>query len=65
MATITIAVSDERLIRLRERAAAAGLTPEEYVGQRLAPLLDQPSHEFQEAAEYVLRKNQELYRRLA
>jgi antitoxin FitA len=65
MAMITIPLSDEHLAQLRSRAEQAGLTPEEFLRQRVEQLLDRPDEEFREAAAYVLRKNAELYRRLA
>ena len=65
MTTITIPVSDNRLAQLRLRADQSGLTPEEFLSQQVEHLLDQPDEQFREAAAYVLRKNAELYRRLA
>ena len=64
MTTITIPLADERLAQLRMRASLSGLTPEEFLQRRVEELLKQPE-EFREAADYVLKKNAELYRRLA
>jgi antitoxin FitA len=62
--TLTIELSEERLERLRKLAQKAGVTPEELAQARLGEWLEQSEEEFQRAAQYVLRKNAELYRRL-
>lgn len=65
MPAITIDLSDEQLARLRELAAERGATPEEYLARRVDALVAGPSAGFDAAADYVLRKNAEMYRRLA
>jgi hypothetical protein len=65
MTTITIPLSDERAAQLRLWADEAGLPPEEFLRRRVEQMLDQPDDQFQKAAEYLLEKNAELYRRLA
>jgi len=65
MATITIAVPEERMTRLKEVAARFGLTPEELVRVSLDELLSRPTEAFQHAVDHVLDKNAELYRRLS
>ena len=65
MSAITIENSDERLRKLREVAARLGVSPEELVRASLDELLARPDDEFERAADYVLEKNAELYRRLA
>ena len=65
MTMITIPLSDERLAQLRTWAEQAGLTPEEFLRQRVEHLLAPPDGQFRRAAAYVLQKNAELYRRLA
>ncbi|MDY0040940.1 MAG: hypothetical protein RBS57_11575 [Desulforhabdus sp.] len=45
-------------------ASGLGTTPEELVRASVEDLLGRPK-EFQEAVDYVLKKNEELYRRLA
>jgi antitoxin FitA len=65
MTSITIPISEERLSQLRLWAEQAGLAPEEFLRRRVEQLLDRPDEQFQQAAEYVLQKNEELYRRLA
>lgn len=65
MTAITIKLSDDRLQRLKELAAASGVSPEELVRQSVDVWLQQPKNDFAEAAAYVLRKNADLYNRLA
>jgi antitoxin FitA len=65
MTTIAIPLSDERLAQLRLQAQQAGLAPEEYLRRRVEQLLDRPDEPFRQAAAYVMKKNAELYRRLA
>ena len=62
--TITIALSDERLRRLRELAKEAKVAPEELVRASVDEWLSRPKEDFAQAADFVLRKNAELYRRL-
>ena len=65
MTTIAIPLSDEQLAHLRQRAEQAGLAPEEFLRRRVEQMLDRPDEQFRAAASYVMRKNAELYRRLA
>jgi antitoxin FitA len=65
MSTFTIELPDEQARRLRELAAEAGVAPEHLVSAGLAEWLGRSETSFAEAAEYVLNKNRELYRRLA
>ena len=65
MTSITIPLSDERVAQLRVWAEEAGLPPEEFLRRRIEQLLDRPDQQFQKAADYLLQKNAELYRRLA
>jgi hypothetical protein len=62
---ITIALSDDRLAKLKDVANRLGVPPEELVRASIDELLASPDEVFHKAAEYVLRKNAELYRRLA
>ena len=64
MSSITIDLPDEHLARLREIAARFGVTPEELARVSIEELLTQPDEKFEAAADYVLKKNAELYRRL-
>ena len=65
MTTITIPISDERQTRLLDLAAQAGVPPEEFLRLRVERWLEQPDDAFDKAADQVLQKNAELYRRLA
>ena len=65
MTAITIPLSEDRLARLQELAGRIGISPEELARAGLEDWLAQPREVFRKAADYVLRKNAELYRRLA
>ncbi len=65
MTNITITIPDDRLLKLKEMAARFQVTPEELVRVSLEEILTRPEDAFQRAANYVLKKNAELYQRLA
>jgi predicted transcriptional regulator len=65
MDAITISLSDDELAKLREMAKRHGVTPEELARVSIEELLTRPEEEFQSAVDLVLKKNAELYRRLA
>ena len=65
MTVLSIPLPEDRLARLREIAAQAGVSPEELAQARLEAWLAGPRDDFRRAAEHVLRKNAELYRRWA
>ena len=65
MTTITVSISDDRMQKLRERASHYHIAPEELVRVSLDDLLTRSEEDFRQAVEYVLRKNTELYQRLA
>ena len=65
MSDITITLPDDSMARLKEVAAGLGTSPEELVRASVEDLLGRPEAEFQRAADYVLKKNEVLYRRLA
>ena len=62
---ITIDLSPAQAERLRHEAERLGLAPEDLARAALADLLVTRDDDFRVAAERVLRKNEELYRRLA
>lgn len=64
MSVITIDLTDEQVDQLQAVAARLQVTPEELVRASVGELLSRPAEDFARAAEYVLRKNRELYRRL-
>jgi len=65
MTTLTISLKEEPMLRLKELAAEAGVAPEELVRASVERWLIKPNDDFAHAASYVLKKNEELYRRLA
>lgn len=64
MASITIDIQDKQLQKLRELANSHGLSPEELLRASLEDRLSSLASEFMQAADYVLKKNTELYQRL-
>jgi hypothetical protein len=62
---LTIDLSPAQAERLRQEAERLGLAPEDLARAAVADLLGTPDSEFNSVAERVLRKNEELYRRLA
>lgn len=65
MAVIAIQLADERLQQLQETAKSFGLKPEELLRISVDEILAQPERTFQGTVNYVLKKNAELYQRLA
>ena len=65
MTTFTIDLQDEAVLRLKELANKAGAAPEELLRASIEHWLNHPKDDFAQAAAYVLKKNAELYRRLA
>jgi hypothetical protein len=62
---VSIDLSPAQADRLRLEAERLGLSPEDLARAAVVELLDRPSDDFAAAAERVLKKNEELYRRLA
>lgn len=62
---VSIELNEAEGTRLRDEAARLGVDPEDLARAALADLLRSDEETFREAAERVLRKNEELYRRLA
>jgi len=62
---LSIELSPAQAERLRVEAERLGLTPETLARAAIVDLLATPSEDFNAAVERVLRKNEELYRRLA
>lgn len=65
MTTITLAISDDSALKLEELAKAAGVKPTELLRASVEEWLAHPRADFADVAAYVLKKNAELYRRLA
>ena len=62
---LTIELSPAQADRLRQEAERLGLAPEDLARAAIADLLATQDDEFKTAVERVLRKNEELYGRLA
>ena len=65
MNTVTIRLADERMKQLEKLAQDAKLPPEELLRARVEQWLSEPTQDFLKAAQTVVKKNEELYRRLA
>ncbi|MEG4210923.1 DNA-binding protein [Microcoleus sp. S13_B4] len=65
MQTITITIPDDRLQKLQETANILGISLEALLLAGAENLLAPPETLFQNAMEYVLKKNAELYQKLA
>lgn len=65
MASITIDISESQLQKLQDLAKVHGIPPEALLRESIEDWLSSPKSEFTDAANYVLNKNAELYRRLA
>lgn len=63
--TISIEIPGALERQLAEAASRLGVSPEELAVAALRDLLSRPDDDFERAVEYVLRKNHELYLRLA
>ena len=62
---LTIDLSPAQAERLRLEAERLGLRPEDLARAAIVDLLGIPGEDFKRAAQHVLQKNEELYRRLA
>jgi antitoxin FitA len=65
MASITINIPDEQLQKLQQLARDSQVSPEDLLRVNIEEWLARPQDEFIQAADYVLKKNAELYRQLA
>ena len=65
MQQFTLTLPDDQLQKLKEKASYLGTTPEELVLASINDLITRPNNEFDKTLEYVLKKNDNLYRRLA
>lgn len=63
--TIPIELPETQAEKLRGEAERMGVKPEDLATAAVTDLLNREEGDFDSAAEYVLRKNRELYRRLA
>lgn len=65
MSSITINLQDEQMAKLQELANRLGISIEEVACVSIEELLAAPDERFEQAADYVLKKNEDLYRWLA
>jgi len=65
MNTITINIPDDRWRKLEETANRLGISPSELVLWSVEELLSRQEAAFPDAMDYVLKKNAQLYQRLA
>lgn len=65
MSTIVITLSEERLAQLQKIAARFQVSVKNLARVGIKELLTRPDDAFAQAIDYVMNKNQELYRRLA
>ena len=65
MVTITVTLSEDRLQKLQELARQFRIAPEELLRVSVEELIARPQADFQKVVDYVLKKNKELYKRLA
>jgi hypothetical protein len=63
--TITLQLDDEQSRRLLEISRALNVDPSELAKAAINDLVSRPSDDFDRAAQHVLEKNRELYRRLS
>ncbi len=65
MVTITVTLSEDHLQKLQDLAEQFRIAPEELLRVSVEELIARPQADFQKAIDYVLKKNKELYKRLA
>jgi antitoxin FitA len=65
MTKIVIQLPKEQADRLAELAKSLDTTVEDLAKAKLCEMVEKPDEEFQQALSYVLKKNADLYRRLA
>ena len=65
MASITINIPDDQLQKLQQLAQESGISLEDLLRASIDEWLSYPKSEFVKASSYVLKKNAQLYRRLA
>ena len=65
MSSITINLREEQVAKLHEIADRLGVSVEDVARGSIEELLAAPDERFERAADYVLEKNEDLYRRLA
>ena len=65
MTLFSIPLPEDRASKLPFQAERVGLYPEEFLRRCVGKILARPDEAFSDAAEHVLKKNAEIYKRLA
>jgi predicted DNA-binding protein len=65
MSKINIDLPDEYIAKLQETADRLGVSPADLIRASIEELLNQPEELFKQTLDYVMKKNAELYKRLA
>jgi hypothetical protein len=63
--TIPIELSESQAEKLRDQAQRLGVEPQALAAAAVIDLLNREASDFEQAAEYVVLKNRELYKRLS
>jgi antitoxin FitA len=63
--TIPIELSEAQVEKLRDQAQRLGVEPQALAAAAVVDLLNREALDFEQAAEYVIQKNRELYKRLS
>jgi predicted DNA-binding protein (UPF0251 family) len=65
MESVTVNLPDQLAIQIEEAAKKMGISPEDFIKAGIEEKLSLLDRNFHEAADHVLKKNAELYKRLA
>jgi hypothetical protein len=65
MARIIVEIDDSRAAILKRKAKRFGLLPDQFIAASIEDLISRPEPDFDKAMRKVLKKNKELYKRLA
>ena len=62
---MTIDLSNKQVKQFQQLAESLSISPQELVRAAIDDFLLRPAEDFSQAARYVLKKNEELYKRLS
>ena len=65
MESITLNLPDQLAMQIEEAAKKMGVSPEDFIKAGIEKKLSLLDQNFHEAADHVMKKNAELYKRLA
>jgi len=65
MSTFSITLEKEQATKLEQLASSLGLSVEDIIQLSINDILTKTDDSFSEAMDYILKKNKELYKRLA